>query len=221
MALESATYVSELVETNPVGASDQKSKGDDHLRLIKAVLKNSFANITGAMTASHTELNSLAGRATFVDTFLQAVNEAAARAALGLGSASTRAVGVIDTDIADNATLKGTARVFEKQQTPANGSLVITSGACTWDLDDEQAGEVTLSENITSFTISNQVASTNYQLLIKQDVTGGRTITWPSAVKWPYGGTAPMLSSGSLAVDIVTFRSDGTNLFGIHIPNFG
>lgn len=53
MALESATYVSGLVETNPSG-SDAISQGDDHLRLIKEVLKNTFPNADEAMNGVHT-----------------------------------------------------------------------------------------------------------------------------------------------------------------------
>ena len=49
MALESATYVDGLVITNPTG-SDSISQGDDHLRLIKTVLKNSLPNVTTATT---------------------------------------------------------------------------------------------------------------------------------------------------------------------------
>lgn len=60
MGLESATYLTDLVNTNPV-SSDAKSQGDDHIRLIKAVLLSSFPGIAGAMTASHTELNILDG----------------------------------------------------------------------------------------------------------------------------------------------------------------
>lgn len=61
MGLESATFISGLSATNPVGATDPKSQGDDHLRLIKSTLLNTFPNITGAMNASHTELNNLVG----------------------------------------------------------------------------------------------------------------------------------------------------------------
>jgi len=49
MALESATYIDGLVTTNPPG-SDSISQGDDHLRLIKTVLKNSFPNVSTATT---------------------------------------------------------------------------------------------------------------------------------------------------------------------------
>ena len=41
MALESASWVTQLVDTNPT-TSDPVSQGDDHLRMIKTVLSNSF-----------------------------------------------------------------------------------------------------------------------------------------------------------------------------------
>ena len=47
MGLETGTYLDDLVATNPLGA-DSKSAGDDHLRLIKSVLKATFPGMTGA-----------------------------------------------------------------------------------------------------------------------------------------------------------------------------
>ena len=41
MALESADWVTQLVSTNPV-VGDPVGQGDDHLRMLKTVLKNSF-----------------------------------------------------------------------------------------------------------------------------------------------------------------------------------
>lgn len=41
MALESGTFVSDLVSSNPPG-TDPKNQGDDHLRLVKAVLQATF-----------------------------------------------------------------------------------------------------------------------------------------------------------------------------------
>lgn len=61
MGLETATFISGLNVNNPVGATDPKSQGDDHLRLIKSTLLNTFPNISGAMNASHGELNNLVG----------------------------------------------------------------------------------------------------------------------------------------------------------------
>ena len=56
MALETATYINGLVATNPAGG-DAIAQADDHLRLIKATIKATFPNITGAVSASHTDLN--------------------------------------------------------------------------------------------------------------------------------------------------------------------
>jgi hypothetical protein len=53
MSLESGSYISALDSVNPTG-SDPKSRGDDHLRLIKSTLKNSFAGITGAVQVGGT-----------------------------------------------------------------------------------------------------------------------------------------------------------------------
>ena len=60
MALEFATYISGLVSANPA-SGDAVGQADDHLRLIKTTLLNTFPSITGAVTATHTELNQLAG----------------------------------------------------------------------------------------------------------------------------------------------------------------
>ena len=50
MPVESVTYISDLVATNPVGATDPKSQGDDHIRNIKAAILATFPSVTGAVT---------------------------------------------------------------------------------------------------------------------------------------------------------------------------
>jgi len=57
MALETGTFISDLVATNPTG-SDALAFADDHLRLIKSTVKATFPNISGAVTVTHTDLNS-------------------------------------------------------------------------------------------------------------------------------------------------------------------
>ena len=46
MPLETGTYIEDLNEAWPLG-SDPVSQGDDHTRLVKETLKNSFRNTTG------------------------------------------------------------------------------------------------------------------------------------------------------------------------------
>lgn len=45
MGLEAATYIESLTTTNPV-SSDPVAQGDDHLRLLKSTLKNTFPGLT-------------------------------------------------------------------------------------------------------------------------------------------------------------------------------
>jgi hypothetical protein len=59
MGLEAATFIHQLNAANPVGASDPKGQGDDHLRMIKACLQATFPNIAGAVTPTHTQLNAV------------------------------------------------------------------------------------------------------------------------------------------------------------------
>jgi len=62
MALETATYISQLTATNPT-ASDPVSQGDDHLRLIKSVLQAQFTTLgAAAVTTTAAELNLLDGK---------------------------------------------------------------------------------------------------------------------------------------------------------------
>ena len=60
MGLESGTYINSLNTSNPV-STDGIAQADDHMRLIKSTVKNSFPGITGAVTSTHTELNALDG----------------------------------------------------------------------------------------------------------------------------------------------------------------
>lgn len=64
-----------------------------------------------------------------------------------------------------------------------------------------------------TFTFTAPDGTCNIVLVLKQDATGSRTATWPVSVMWP-AGTAPTLSTGAAAVDIICFFYDGTNYFG-------
>ncbi len=61
MGLETATYITDLVSTNPLG-TDSKAQGDNHIRLLKEVLKTQFPSLgSAAVTATAAEINLLAG----------------------------------------------------------------------------------------------------------------------------------------------------------------
>ena len=56
MGLETGTYIDSLVTTNPA-STDGLAQADDHIRLLKITLKNTFPNLTGPVTATQTDLN--------------------------------------------------------------------------------------------------------------------------------------------------------------------
>ena len=60
MALETATTINQLNPLFPV-ATDGLAQADDHMRLIKSTIQNTFPNITGAITSTQAELNLLDG----------------------------------------------------------------------------------------------------------------------------------------------------------------
>ena len=62
MGVETATYISQLSTTNPLG-SDPISEGDQQIRLLKTVLQAQFSGLSGttAVTSSGSELNILDG----------------------------------------------------------------------------------------------------------------------------------------------------------------
>jgi hypothetical protein len=57
LCLETGTYISDLVSSNPP-AADPVGQGADHIRLIKSCIKATFPNINGAVTATEEQLNS-------------------------------------------------------------------------------------------------------------------------------------------------------------------
>lgn len=54
MSLESGNFIIDLVTTNPEG-TDPKSQGDDHLRLLKHVLRTQFSGFTEGIPITKTE----------------------------------------------------------------------------------------------------------------------------------------------------------------------
>jgi hypothetical protein len=69
---------------------------------------------------------------------------------------------------------------------------------------------VTLGGNRT-LKIGNMQRGQEINILLQQDSAGNRSVTWPAAVKWATG-VAPTLQTDASAVDMFTFRYDGTYL---------
>lgn len=67
MTIETATYITDLNAAYP-GATDLKSEGDDHIRLVKAVVKTTFPNVNGVVNPTPTEFNYVVGVTSAIQT---------------------------------------------------------------------------------------------------------------------------------------------------------
>ena len=91
-----------------------------------------------------------------------------------------------------------------------------SSTAATLNLANGNVQKLTLTANCTiTLTAPASGAMRAMTLLVFQDATGSRTITWPAAVKWGNPG-APVLSTTASKMDIISlFTVDGgTNWYG-------
>lgn len=91
----------------------------------------------------------------------------------------------------------------------------ISTGAVTLDCGTASAFEISLSENITSLTISN-VPTGAFGFIVQLNITGSYTVAWPNSIKWG-DNTAPTLSTTSGRTDTFTFLTTdgGTTIYGI------
>lgn len=96
-------------------------------------------------------------------------------------------------------------------------NTVASSGTTeTLDLATGNIHDVTLTDNCTfTFAGATNGVGCYLTLILRQDSTGGRTVTWPASVAWP-DATAPTLSTAANDVSILSFltRDGGVTWFG-------
>lgn len=88
----------------------------------------------------------------------------------------------------------------------------------TWNLQTQQSAYVLLTSGIGATrqlqNPTNMVKGFTYILIVQQSSTGSNALTYGSDYKWP-GGVAPVLSTANNAIDILTFVSDGSLMYGV------
>jgi hypothetical protein len=87
-----------------------------------------------------------------------------------------------------------------------------TGTAITVNLANGTVQNLTLTGNAT-ITMPTAVAGKSFIIMLRQDATGSRSVTW-STVVWP-GGTAPTITGTANKMDMYSFFSDGTNWYGV------
>ena len=105
------------------------------------------------------------------------------------------------------------AKTFELTQP----STINSTSTTTLDLSSGNIFELVLSTTNTTLAFSNPKIGT-YIIKVKQDVTGGGTLTFPS-MKWS-DAAVPTITSTANAIDLITLIYDGTDYYGSCLQNF-
>lgn len=112
-----------------------------------------------------------------------------------------------------------TAQQYTRAHNFAATALTITSGTVPWNLAENQVATLTVSTNATMNTPTNPQAGSTYVMIVTQGTGGSNTLSFSTAYKF-VGGSAPVLSTGSAQVDVLSFVSNGTVLYGVASQNF-
>jgi hypothetical protein len=97
-----------------------------------------------------------------------------------------------------------------------------SAGAITFDFSASNYFEVTLTENLTSITLSNVGIPGPRTIVLKQAAAASYTVAgWPAGVKWA-NDTAPSMPSGFDDEKVITIlvKADGTSFRGMFADDF-
>jgi len=199
MGLESATYISQLVATNPL-ATDPISQGDDHLRLIKSVLQAQFSGLAGttAVTSSGAELNILDGvtatstELNYLDITTLGTSEASKVVTADANGDVTIADGAYDFDIASHDGTNGLLL----------GGTLVTATATELNLIDGYTGttaELNTLDVTTQGTAEASKAVTSDGSLVTNFADG--VVQRPEMKDYSETKTA-LVAAASIAIDM-------------------
>ena len=150
----------------------------------------------------------------------------------GVVNSSTGTIGNFTTTLLGDVTIStgsatvgtrvavvNTAQEYSRTHNFAATALTITSGTVPWDLSQNQVATLTVTTNSTMNTPTNPKAGATYVLIVTQGTAGNNTLSFSTAYKFP-GGIVPSLSTGSSDVDVISFVSNGTVLYGVTSQDF-
>lgn len=132
MALEAGDgFISGLVATNPVNATDQVAQGDDHIRLVKTALKGTFPNLNGAVNFTPAQANILAtdGAGAGMLADIAAIADPGADRVLGWDESANAAIAF---SLSTGLTSSGTAILIDTAVVPRFTGTCNWSGTHTW-----------------------------------------------------------------------------------------
>jgi len=137
----------------------------------------------------------------------------------GVGGLNTISTGNAGDVLISNSTTSAPAFTSAFTTQKYFGTAALTDAATiSWNVNTQQVASVLLTAGVGATRIlgapTNLVDGGTYILRIKQSSGGSNALTYNAVFKWP-SGSPPTLSTAANAIDILTFISDGTNLYGV------
>ena len=230
MALETGTYISDLVSTNPTG-SDQKNTADDHIRLIKSTVKTTFPNVSGAVTPTHTELNYVDGVTSAIQTQIDTKGAHAGQVWTGTHNYTGATLTMTTQSQGDNTT-KGATTSYVDTGLALKGNI----NAQTWTgthtfssaivVPTMTAGDNSTNAASTAFTSAAIAAAAFSTALPSQSgnagkyvTTNGTTASWASVPAAGMTLISTASASGSAAIDFTSGIDSTYDEYEIHFLN--
>jgi cytoskeletal protein CcmA (bactofilin family) len=102
-------------------------------------------------------------------------------------------------------------------------SVSLSAGTLTLNINNANVFEVTLTGNVTTVSILNASPSDNactITLFVRQDATGGRTISWPASVRFGNLGAPTLSGANKLDIIYLTTLDGGSTWFGSYLQNY-
>jgi len=186
MPLESATTISELYSNYPLGG-DVVSQGDDHLRLLKAVLKSQFPGALGAGLAAPVN-----------------VSEVEFGYLVGVTSSIQDQFGVINTKLGELNAPTGTRLAFHQASPPTGWTQDITVTDSMLRVVSGAGGATGGIDSPINFTTEHYHTTGDHQLTIAEMPSHRHEIIMTTLNP---GSTAPF--NGSSGIDTEHTEMEG------------
>lgn len=215
MALETATYISDLTITNPT-STDAKSVGDDHIRLLKSTLKTTFPAITGAVLPTHTELNFVDGVTSAIQVQIDTKSPSASPTFTGTvvlpAATSIGTVSAAEIAYVDGVTSAIQTQLDAKQ--PLDSDLTAVAGLATTGIiartGTGTAATRTLTAPAAGITITNgDGVAGNPTLVLANDLAALEGLTTTGIIIRTGDGTAIARTLTGPAAGITVTNGDG------------
>jgi len=108
---------------------------------------------------------------------------------------------------------------WQQGQRYATAALASAAGVLNWDMEASPVAGLVLTEDVSTFSITNARPGATYELTVRQDATGGRSLAWPAEIIWP-GGQALDVTQDPGAEDVVMLSVQDDGVGGIVIRAF-